>query len=173
MSWMGSCESYPELGMTKDLRQLGPDELEALGQQSLREHLLAQAEVARAKHSPVTAARLESLLHDPECLRHRVRIVFEFGEMAMHQLAQPAVDWQDPEQDGRVLYVRPGLREHLDDLPLVVAYMIPLINYVEIMSDDHCLLYGAALLGLREDDYYQQLCALADSLGAEPRLSRG
>jgi hypothetical protein len=69
-----------------------------------------------------------------------------------------------------VLYLRPRLRDRPDLLPLAVAYMIPLINYGDIITDEHCLRYGATLLGLTEDDYYRKLCALADWLGAEARL---
>jgi hypothetical protein len=154
---------------TADLRKLSPAELEQLGQQSLRDHLIAQAIVAHQKHGPLTADKLDALLHDPACLRHPVRLVFEFGEMAMHQFAQPDMDWRNPEQDGRVLYVRPLLRDRRDLLPLAVAYMIPLINYGDIITDDHCLAYGATLLGMMEDDYYQQLCELAAFLGVETR----
>lgn len=155
---------------TADLRKLSPAELEQLGQQSLRDHLVAQAIVAHQKHGPLTADKLDAFLHDPECLRHPVRLVFEFGEMAMHQFAQPDIDWRNAEQDGRVLYIRPLLRDRPDLLPLAVAYMIPGINYGTIVSDEHCLLYGATLLGLMEEEYYAQLCRLADQIGAEPRV---
>jgi len=155
---------------TTELRRLSSAEMEQLGQQSLREHLLAQAGVAHQKHAPLTAEKLERLLQDPDCLRHPVRLVFEFGEMAMHQFAQPDIDWRNTEQDGRVLYLRPLLREHPGLLPLAVAYMIPLINYDEIISDEHCLLYGATLLGITEDEFYKALCRLADVVGAEARL---
>ena len=155
---------------TTDLRKLSPAELERMGQASLREHILAQAIVAHQKHGPLTASKLDALLHDPDCLRHPVRLAFEFGEMAMHQFAQPDIDWRNTEQDGRVLYVRPLLRERRDLLPLAVAYMIPLINYDDIITDEHCLSYGATLLGMMEDEYYQKLCALCDFLGAETRL---
>lgn len=151
---------------TADLRRLSSAELEQLGQQSLREHLQAQAVVAHQKYAPLTADKLDGLLHDPDCLRHPVRLVFEFGEMAMHQFAQPDIDWRNTEQDGRVLYVRPILRERPDLLPFAVAYMIPLLNYGDIITDDHCLFYGATLLGLTEGEFYQAVCALADAVGA-------
>lgn len=157
---------------TTQLRKLSPAELEQLGQQSLREHLVAQAIVAHQKHGPLTADKLDALLHDPDCLRHPVRLVFEFGEMAMHQFAQPDIDWRNSELDGRVLYVRPLLRDRPDLLPLAVAYMIPLVNYGDIITDDHCLAYGATLLGMMEEEYYTKICAVADLLGAETRLSR-
>lgn len=154
-----------------NLRNLSPAELEQLGQDSLREHLLAQAVVAHRKHGPLTFAKLDALLHDPECLRHPTRLVFEFGEMAMHQFAQPDIDWRNTDSDGRVLYLRPILREHPDLVVPAVAYMIPLINYGEIISDEHCVLYGATLLGLLEEEYYRQICALADLVGAATRLA--
>ncbi len=154
---------------TADLRRLSTAELEKLGQESLREHILAQAVVAHQKHGPLTAAKLDALLHDPECLRHPVRVVFEFGEMALHQFAQPDIDWRNTEQDGRVLYVRPLLRDRPDLLPLAVAYMIPLINYGDIVTDEHCLRYGAALLAMTEREYYEAICAVADFVGAEIR----
>jgi hypothetical protein len=154
-----------------DLRRMSATELEKLGQDSLRDHILAQAVVAHQKHGSLTFDKLKSLLTDPDCVRHPTRLVFEFGEMAMHQFAQPDVDWRNQEQDGRVLYLRPLLRERSDLVVLAVAYMIPLINYGDIISDEHCLLYGAALLGLMHGEYYQQVCALADWVGAERRVA--
>lgn len=161
-----------------DLRRLSPAQLEKLGQDSLHDHLQAQAVVAHQKYAPLVADKLDALLHDPECLRHPVRLVFEFGEMAMHQFAQPDIDWRNQEQDGRVLYLRPLLRNRPDLVVLAVSYMIPVINYTDIVTDEHCLGYGAALLGLTKEEYYQRLCMLADSVGAahqsvggEPALS--
>ena len=138
---------------TADLRCLTAAELEQLGQDSLREHLLAQAVVAHHRHAPLTADTLAALLRDPDCLRHPVRLVFELGEMALHQFAQPDVDWRDTAHDGRVLYLRPRLHDRPDLLPLAVAYMIPAINYGDVVTDDHCLFYGATLLGLTADEY--------------------
>jgi len=155
---------------TIDLRKMSPIELEQLGQDSLRDHLLAQAVVAHQKHGPLTFDKLEALLHDPDCLRYPVRLVYEFGEMAMHQFAQPDLDHRNTEQAGRVLYLRPILRDRRDLVLLAVAYMIPLINYGDIISDEHCLRYGAALLGMMEDEFYRDICKLADFVGAEHRL---
>ena len=58
-----------------------------------------------------------------------------------------------------------------DLLPLAVAYMIPLVNYGDVVSDEHCLAYGATLFGLMEDDYYRQICAIANSVGANQGCS--
>lgn len=154
---------------TAELRSLSPAELEALGQQSLREHLLAQAVVAHQKYAPLTAEKLPALLRDADCLRYPTRLVFEFGEMALHQFAQPDVDWRNRAEDGRVLYLRPALRDHPDGVVLAVAYMIPAINYGDLVSDDHCLRFGATLLGMMEVEFYQVLCQLADTVGVLPQ----
>jgi hypothetical protein len=156
---------------TAELRKMSPAELEQLGQQSLHAHLVAQAVVAHQKHGPLTADKLDALLRDPDCLRHPVRLVFEFGEMAMHQFAQPDIDWRNTEQDGRMLYIRPLLKDRPDLLPFAVAYMIPLINYGDIIADEHCLAYGATLLGLMEEEFYAHVCCLSEFVGAEARYA--
>ena len=156
-----------------ELRKWSAEQLEKLGQESLREHLLAQAVVAHQKHGPIDASRLEGLLQDPECLRYPVRLVYEFGEMAMHQFAQPDIDYRNQEQNGRVLYLRPMLREHPEKVVLAVAYMIPLINYGKVVGDEHCLSYGATLLGMLQSEFYREICALADWVGAEVRMQGG
>ena len=145
-----------------DLRRLSTSDLIKLGEDSLRDHITAQAVVAHQKHGPLTFAGLDALLTDPECLRHPTRLVFEFGEMAEHQFAEPGLDRRNREQDGRVLYLRPLLRDRPDLALLAVAYMIPLINYGDIITDGHCLRYGATLLGMMEEEFYAAICRMAD-----------
>jgi hypothetical protein len=154
---------------TPELRRLSLAEFEQLGQHSLREHLVAQAQVAHRHYAPLTVAKLDAFLLDPACLRYPTRLQFEFGEMAQHQFAQPDVDWRTPGQQGRVLYLRPLLRERPDLVVLAVAYMIAPINYGDIVTDEHCRLYGATLLGMMEEEFYQAICRLADAVGADPR----
>jgi hypothetical protein len=154
-----------------ELRRLSTEDLEILGQRSMLDHVVAQAEVAKGKHGPLTFERLDALLRDPVCVRHPVRVAYEFGEMAMHQFAQPDLDWRDETGRGRVLYLRPLLRDRPDLALLAVAYFIPVLNYGDVATDSHCLAYGAALLGLTPDDFYQRLCILADAVGAESRLA--
>lgn len=153
------------------LRDLSPEAVTRLGEQGLREHLRAQARAAHARHAPVTFEKLPQLLADPDCLRYPVRVVFELGPMAPHQFAEPGPDPQEPAGSARVLYLRPALRDKPELTPLAVAYMIPVINYGDLIKDEHALLYGAELLGLEEEDYYQQLCAMADACGVASTAS--
>jgi len=153
-----------------DLRKMSAAQLEALGQESLREHLLAQAVIAHQKHGALGSANLQTFLKDQDCIRHPVRLAFALGPMAMHQFAQPDVDPLNLAQDGRVLYLRPILKQRPELIAVAVAYMVPVINYGDIVSDEQCLLYGAAILGMMEDEYYLAVCALADLCGAETRM---
>jgi hypothetical protein len=63
------------------------------------------------------------------------------------------------------------LRDRPERVVLAVAYMIPLINYGEIIADDHCQLYGATLLGMTEAEFYRAICELADFVGAKTLAS--
>ncbi|MCX7868041.1 MAG: hypothetical protein N2438_13145 [Limisphaera sp.] len=161
--------AVPEPADAAALRRLSAEQLEALGQTSLREHLRAQAVVAHARYAPLTAENLPRFLRDPDCVRYPVRLVFEFGEMAAHQFAEPGMDFRDPTGQGRVLYLRPCLRERPEWVVLAVAYMIPVINYGPVITDEHCLLYGATLLGLMEEEFYRRVCEMADGCGVEAR----
>ncbi len=156
----------PGADLNPESRKLDLSDLMRVGDTALREHLHAQAVVARKTHGPLFFENLEALLSDPACLRYPTRLVFEFGEMASHQFAQPGIDPRDPDQHRRVLYLRPLLRPQPALVVLAVAYMIPAINYGDVITDDHCLLYGATLLELTEEEFYRRICDLADRVGA-------
>ena len=47
-------------------------------------------------------------------------------------------------------------------LPLLVAYHIPTVNYGRMPTAEDALAFGAALLGLSEDEYHHHLCAAVD-----------
>lgn len=153
----------------KDLRALSPEALARVGDESLRQRLAEQAVLAHLRYRPLGPEKLDALLADSDCVRYPTRLVFEFGEMAGHQFAQPDLDHRNTDKDGRVLYLRPILRDRPDLVLLAVAYMLPVINYGEVITDEHCLLYGATLLGLMEEEFYRQVCALADFSGTETR----
>lgn len=149
-----------------DIRRMSAGELERLGLDSLREHILAQAVVAHHRHAPLNPDKVAALLRDPVCVRYRARILFELGDMATHQFVHPG---PRPGNDDMVLFVHPALADHPECLPAAVAYAIPQINYGDPVTDDHCLLYGAALLGMTVEEYYARLCAIADTVGATAR----
>ncbi len=156
-----------------ELRKMSESELTSVGEASLLERLRDQAEATRLKHGPLSPGNLETILSDGACVRYPTRLVLEFGEMGLHQFAQPELDHRDSSGRGRVLYLRPVLGKRPDLISQAVSYMIPVINYGRMVTDLHCIAYGAVLMGLDEETYYQAICGLADFVGAENLLPDG
>jgi hypothetical protein len=51
-------------------------------------------------------------------------------------------------------------------VPWLVLYQLVALNYGEFASADDAETFGAAALGLTRDAYYEELCKMADELGA-------
>jgi hypothetical protein len=154
-----------------ELRRMSEAELSGIGEDSLKVRLQEQGAEARAKYGKLSAANLETFLSDTDCVRHPTRLILEYGEMGMHQFAHPDVDLRDETGRGRVIYIRPVLGKRPDLLALAVSYVIPVINYGDIIGDDHCQVYGASLMNMTEGEYYDAICGLADFVGAEERYA--
>ena len=149
------------------LRRMSEAELTRVGEDSLLDHLRHQAGEARGRHGGLGPTNLETFLNDRDCVRYTTRLVLEFGDMGPHQFAQPDRDYRSNQPEARVLYVRPILGRRPDLIALAVSYMIPVINYGQVVNDEHCLEYGAALMGTDVEDYYERICELAEFVGAE------
>ena len=135
------------------------------GRIALREHAIDKAYAARTRHGPtVDLAAIQRIVEDREIVRFPVRIVFDARGLEAGEFAHAQPVGTHP-SEGFMLLVHPSLehREHV--LPAAIAYHIPPINYGDIAEADDCLVFGAALLGLSVDAYYERLCELADSLG--------
>lgn len=160
------------LNTVDELRRMSAAELADVGEDSLILRLREQGQEAREKHGALSPSNIETVLSDIDCVRYPTRLVLEFGEMAMHQFAHPDADIRDESGQGRVIYIRPILGKRPDLMALAVSYMIPVINYGDKMiGDEHCQVYGAALMGMTEEIYYKAICDLADYVGAEERMS--
>ena len=154
--------THPQSG--SQLRALGHTELARLGEESLKDHLVDTAILAHQLYAPVVGNSLNEFIANRDLLRHPIRISFEMGSMAPHQFAQP-----EQRDDELVLCVHPDLKNSEQDLAYAVAYFVPVINYGALINDDHCLVYGATLFGLTIDEYYQELCRMANRVGAPSR----
>jgi len=149
-----------------ELRRMSEAELVEVFEDSLTNRLRDQAAEAIERHGKFGPGKLETFLNDRDTVRFPTRLVLEFGpEMALHQFAQPEPDVRN--HGGVMLYLRPILGQRPDLLAFAVSYMIPVINYGKIVSDEHCLEYGSVLLGLDKETYYQRICEVAEFAGAE------
>ena len=158
---MGSLEEFKKLSVSEQIRE---------GEDSLLAHILEKGIEARSQHSDLSMENLDAFLGDENCLRYPTRFVYEFGaDMSAHQMAQPEEDFRSSVPGAKVVYLRPVLRKRPDLALAAFLYMIPLINYGEIVRDEHCLVYAASVLGLSEDECYALLCEAAEYSGSEEK----
>ncbi len=128
------------------------------------EHLKAKAAAARIKYGLyIDTEAILQMLSDREVVRYPTTIEFDAAALQVHEFAYPQPLGFHP-SDGFCLLVHPHFRGQPQNVPLLAAYYIPTINYGGIVEAQHAELYGATLLGLDVETYYQALCELADSI---------
>ena len=134
------------------------------GYEALRAHIVSKAQEARATHGPdIEGPRLEALLADDTHLRFPTRLLFEAEGLLPGEFAFARARGDKP-SDGYDLLVHPALEERPRDAALAAAYHIVTINYLDVATSTEAELYGAALHGLTVDEYYRELCRIADEL---------
>ena len=136
------------------------------GLDALRDHLVERAMNTRVRRGfYIDTSVIVAMLSDTEAVRYPTNIVFddtmlEQGEFAFPSANEPGAPY------AFTLYIHPWFEQQEEILPLLIAYHIPTINYGEIITHDEAELYGATLLGLDVDTYYNALCELVDSIPA-------
>jgi hypothetical protein len=133
--------------------------------QSLRDHVAAKGAELRAKYGPVIGwAELQLILEDRAFVRYPCRIEFNPAVLGPGEFAYPEARGEKPE-DGFTMFVHPIYMTQLALVPYLVLYQLVLVNYGAFASAHDAEAFGAAALGLGEQEYYQTVCQLADQLG--------
>ena len=133
---------------------------------ALRDHVEEKALAARRRYGgTVDETVLRRMLEDRSVVRYPTRLQFDAGPLEPGEFAY-AHPLGGKANDGFQLFVHPMLENEPEMLPLAVAYHLVRINYGEIVTHEEAELYGATLLGMDQEAYYQALCALADRIPA-------
>jgi hypothetical protein len=136
--------------------------------QSLNAHVAAKGAEIFGKYGPrIGWPELLRILADRAYVRYPCELRFDASQLGLGEFAQPVPKGEHPE-DGFVMHVHPLYQARLESVPLLVLYQLVLVNYGEFASADDAETFGAAALGMDKDEYYAQLCALADELGGCP-----
>ena len=131
---------------------------------SLNAHVAAKGAEIHAKYGPVIGWReLKLILEDRACVRYPCTLAFDAAPLQPGEFAHPVPQGEKPE-DGFTLFVHPLFMTRLPDVPWLALYQLVLVNYGEFASSDDAVTFAAAALGLPEDEYYQQLCELAEPI---------
>ncbi len=139
---------------------------EADGRRALADHVREKAGAARVKYGgKVDYATMLAMLDDRAVVRYPTRVRFDAAPLQSGEFAfaQPLGDHPVA---GFELVIHPQFENRPDVLPQLMAYHLVTVNYGEIAGCDEAELFGATLLGLEIEPYYESLCALADSLPA-------
>ncbi len=133
---------------------------------AFREHLVEKATAARLKYGLyIDAETILRMLDDREVVRYPTTVIFDASPLQPHEFAYPQTLGFHA-SDGYALCIHPHFEPQREIWPLLIAYHLPVINYGAVVEAGHAELYGATLLGLELDTYYQALCELADAMPA-------
>ena len=140
------------------------------GKRSLVDHAADKAWEARQTFAPgsppgeLPVEALRAMLEDRRFVRYPVKLAFDAGPLQSGEFAI-ALPGEDGKGAGEyVVTVHPVFENDLATLPKLVAYHLVCVNYGEIASHEAAEAFGAALMGMDIDDYYNQLCQVADAL---------
>lgn len=132
--------------------------------QSLNAHVAAKGAEILDKYGPAIGWRgLLTLLEDRACVRYPCSILFDAAPLQQGEFAFVSSRGERPE-DGFNIFVHPYFMTQLDRVPALVFYHLVVVNYGPFASADDAETFGAYALGIKKEDYYQMLCALADEL---------
>jgi hypothetical protein len=130
--------------------------------QSLNAHVAAKGAEIFEKYGPhIGWKELQRVLQDDQCVRYPCEIVFDTAGLQPGELAHPTPKGDQP-ADGFTMFVHPCFLTQLARVPALVLYQLVLVNYGDFASPDDAETFGAMALGMSQDDYYAELCTLAD-----------
>lgn len=70
-------------------------------------------------------------------------------------------------EDGYIVHVHPLYMTQLEKVAWLVLYQLVVVNYGDFATSTDAEAFGAAALGISEDEYYAGLCEMADNLKFE------
>jgi len=141
--------------------------------QSLSDHVAAKGAEIRAKYGPAIGwSQLQRILGDRECVRYPCEIAFDADPLLSDECAFPVPIGDRPE-DGFRLCVHPYFSVDPGRVPLLALYQVVAINYGEFASPDDAEIFGAAVLGVPREEYYEALCSMADEISTTRFIETG
>lgn len=127
-------------------------------------HVAAKGAEINGKYGPrIGWKELLRILDDRACVRYPCEIVFDSNSLQPGEFAHPVAKGDRPE-DGFTMFVHPYFMTQLERVACLVLYQLVLVNYGECVTPDDAETFGAAALGLSQDDYYAAVCEMADEI---------
>ena len=134
------------------------------GYEALQSHLVERAFKARKRYGPVIdMAAMQALLEDREFVRFPTTISFDAEPLGVNEFAWAKPMGERP-SDGFTIVVHPFFEGATADLPLLIAYQLVAVNYLDLATANEAEVFASTLLGIEQEEYYRRVCELTDSI---------
>jgi hypothetical protein len=178
-------ESSPDHSTSSLPQSLTPEQLSKDLRESMAIHLRQRAQEIIHKYGPINYSVLQQVLQDKKYTRYPVRILFDSGRIETGLFAiteailtkpdQSLNQTENKEEDDDSYYIKPPdqsyeivIHEYFKDqpeklLPLIL-YQLPIVNYGNVVTYEDSEVFGASMMEISQEDYYQLVCDLVDSI---------
>ena len=134
------------------------------GQTALADHAREMGSDVRAKYGlPTDREWLARLLQDDDFIRFPVTLMFESRRIEPGLFGFAEGVSENP-ADGYTLVIHPYLEDRIDELTAVVLYLLVSVNYGDFATCHDAECFGAAVLGMEQEVYYEWICRVADGI---------
>ena len=127
-------------------------------------HAAEKAKEIRKKYGPtIDYPTLLRIFEDRESIRYPVEIRFVSDGIEPGLFGKTEQVSEDP-SDGYIVFLHENFKDRTDVLPVLLLYQSVLVNYDELASANDAEIFGAGVLGMERDDYYELIVELTDGL---------
>jgi len=141
---------------------------EAMSEAEAREALCAHARrtgcLIHERFGPaIDLATVERMLEDPDVVRFPVSLLYDGTALEGEEIAYPLPVEGDP-LNGYTMYLHPALEGDPEGAVRAILYALVVVNYGAVADGAVGEAFGAAALGIEEEQYYEQICSLVDAI---------
>ncbi len=111
----------------------------------------------------IDLATVERMLEDPDVVRFPVSLLYDATALEGEEIAYPLPVDGDP-LNGYTMYLHPALEGDPEDAVRAILYALVVVNYGAVADGAVAEAFGAAALGIEEEQYYKQICSLVDAI---------
>ena len=130
----------------------------------MESHAAAKGAEMREKFGPSLGwGQLLKILNDRTVVRYPCEILFDDVGLIDGECAHAQANGEQP-GEGFTIFVHPFFAASPPQAVALVLYQLVLVNYGTFASSDDAEALGAAALGISKDEYYHELCQIADQI---------
>ena len=128
--------------------------------QVLRDHITMIAKRSVEKYGPATTIEVvELVLADRDIIRRDTSWRFDNSLLEPGEHAMAVAQGET-----YVIAVHESFQKKLEYLPIIIAYHLATVNYGEhVVELEEAELFGASLLGIDVDEFYEKICQIFDA----------